>query len=94
MKLWQWALLMFELCLFAIILVLPQVDLPDFTFHGSTAPIVAKSRVSPGPPPSVTPPPLQSPLSQPSRETKLQRTKFALPLIPRALLLLFCALLC
>jgi len=34
MKRWQWTLLIFELVLIALILVLPQVDLPDFTFHG------------------------------------------------------------
>jgi hypothetical protein len=46
MKLWRWTLLLFELFLFALILVLPDVDLPDFCFHGGTAPIVAKARVS------------------------------------------------
>ena len=34
MKRWQIAILIFELALFAAILVLPQVALPDFTFHG------------------------------------------------------------
>jgi len=43
---WRWALLIFELILFALILVLPQVDLPDFTFHGGTAPVAAKARLS------------------------------------------------
>ena len=46
MKRWQWALLIFELALFALILVLPQVALPEFTFHGGTAPIAAKARLS------------------------------------------------
>lgn len=46
MKRWQWALLIFELALFAIILILPQVDLPDFTFHNGTAPVAAHARVS------------------------------------------------
>ena len=46
MNRWKWALLIFELALFAIILILPQVDLPDFTFHGGTAPIAIKSRAS------------------------------------------------
>jgi hypothetical protein len=45
MKRWQWTLLIFELALFALILVLPQVDLPDFTFHNGTAPVAAHSRV-------------------------------------------------
>ncbi len=43
---WRWALLIFELFLIALILVLPQVDLPDYTFHGGTAPIAAKARLS------------------------------------------------
>ena len=46
MKFWRWTLLIFELLLFAIILVLPQVDLPDFTFHSGTAPVVAKLSLS------------------------------------------------
>lgn len=49
MNRWRWTLLIFELFLFALILILPQVDLPDFTFHGGTAPVVAKARISPIP---------------------------------------------
>jgi ABC-type sulfate transport system permease subunit len=45
MKRWQLALLIFELALFAAILVLPQVALPDFTFHNGTAPVAAHARV-------------------------------------------------
>jgi len=45
MKHWQLILLIFELVLFAAILVLPQVALPDFTFHGGTAPVAAHSRI-------------------------------------------------
>ena len=45
MKRWQLAVLIFELALFAAILVLPQVALPDFTFHGGTAPVAAHSRI-------------------------------------------------
>lgn len=46
MKRWKWVLLIFELALFVLILVLPQVELPDFAFHRGTAPIAAKARVS------------------------------------------------
>ena len=53
MKQWKWFLLIFELALFAVILILPQVDLPDFAFHGGTAPISAKARASVRP--TVTP---------------------------------------
>lgn len=45
MKRWQLAVLIFELVLFAAILVLPQVALPAFAFHSGTAPVVAHSRV-------------------------------------------------
>lgn len=45
MKRWQLVILIFELVLFAAILVLPQVALPDFTFQGGTAPVAAHSRV-------------------------------------------------
>jgi hypothetical protein len=37
-------LLLFELVLFAVILILPQVDLPDFTFHKGTAPVAAHTQ--------------------------------------------------
>jgi hypothetical protein len=46
LKRWQWMLLLFELVLFAIILILPQVDLPDFTAHNRSAPVAAHARVS------------------------------------------------
>ncbi len=45
MKRWQLSILIFELALFAAILVLPQVALPDFTFHDGTAPVAAHSRL-------------------------------------------------
>jgi hypothetical protein len=46
MKRWRWALLIFELALFATILVLPQVDLPDFEFHGGSSPVATRARNS------------------------------------------------
>ena len=39
MKHWRFSLLIFELALFAVILILPQVDLPDFTFRAGSAPV-------------------------------------------------------
>lgn len=44
LKRWQWMLLLFELVLFAVILILPQVDLPDFTFHKGTAPVAVHAQ--------------------------------------------------
>ncbi|HEY1262287.1 MAG TPA: hypothetical protein VGF06_02120 [Terriglobales bacterium] len=46
MSRWKWALLIFELALFAIILVLPQVALPDFAFHRGTGPVAAKANLA------------------------------------------------
>src|SRR5467141_2739199 len=43
---WRLVVLILELALFAIILILPQVDLPDFTFCGGTAPVAARARLS------------------------------------------------
>lgn len=37
MKRWRLAILIFEISLFAFILVLPQVALPDFTAQGRTS---------------------------------------------------------
>jgi hypothetical protein len=45
MKRWQLSILIFELALFAAILVLPQVALPDFTLHDGMAPLTAHSRL-------------------------------------------------
>ena len=94
MKRWRWALLIFELCLFALILVLPQVDLPDFTFHGGTAPVTAKSRLS-------APPILLShsiSVKQPTlvqlREAARESEHPAPSPSSRSLLLLCCTLVC
>jgi len=45
MSRWQFSVLIVELILMAAILVLPQVALPDFTFHEGTAPVAAHARV-------------------------------------------------
>lgn len=66
MSRWRWVLLIFELFLFALILVLPQVDLPDFTVHGRTAPVFAKARVLPTPNLNVATTRLRSHLLQPA----------------------------
>lgn len=49
MKSWRWALLLFELFVFALILVLPQVDLPDTAFRDGNSPVVAKLQVTAAP---------------------------------------------
>jgi hypothetical protein len=46
---WRLVGLILELALFAIIPILPQVDLPDFTFCGGTAPIILHSRLCSSP---------------------------------------------
>jgi hypothetical protein len=55
MSRWKWILLIFELVLFMVILVLPQVDLPDFAFQCGTAPAALKARSVPTPNQAATP---------------------------------------
>jgi len=94
MKGWRWGILISELLLFALILVLPQVDLPDFAFHRGTAPIVARSRVS-APPvlTAVKVPTTSRPTIQFGHGDK-QRFRLTNHVIPRSLLSLLCTLLC
>jgi hypothetical protein len=59
MKRWQLFILSFELALFAAILVLPQVALPDLAFHEGTAPVAAHARLcdsAPGTAITIAPP--------------------------------------
>src|ERR1700757_2272272 len=92
MKGWRWGILLFELFLLALILVLPQVDLPDFAFHRGTAPILARSRVS-APPVlnAVTVPTQSQPMTQFGNGEE-QRLGFVSHAIPRSLLSLLCTL--
>jgi hypothetical protein len=94
MKGWRWGILLFEFFLFALILVLPQVDLPDFTFHGGTAPIVAKARVSS--PPLLTAVTVTT-MSRPTihfSQGDTQRFGLADHATPQSLLTLLCTFLC
>jgi hypothetical protein len=94
MKRWRSGILLFELFLFVLILVLPQVELPDFAFHSGTAPIIARSRVS-APPvlTAVTVPTQARPIKQFGNGTE-QRLRLATHATPRSLLALLCTLLC
>ena len=94
MRWWRWALLLFELFLFALILVLPQVDLPDFAFHGGTAPVVAKSKLSSAPVLSSGAATVQARLPQHVHEIRRQPIGPAVRLKPSSLLSLLCTLLC
>jgi hypothetical protein len=94
MKGWRWSVLIFELYLFALILVLPQVDLPDFTFHGGTAPLVAKARLSSPPVLCSVTISAESRLSQHVLEISSQPIRSAVRVKPDTLLSLLCTLLC
>jgi hypothetical protein len=94
MKWWRWILLGFELFLFALILVLPQVDLPDFTFHGGTAPVVAKAKVCSPPVLSSIATPGHTRLPQPFVESGNEPVRQATLLKPHTLLSLLCTLVC
>ena len=94
MKRWRWGILLFELFLFVLILVLPQVDLPEFALRGGTAPIVARSRVSAPPVLTAVTAPTQS---QPTTEfgnREEKRLVLVIHATPRSLLSLLCTLLC
>jgi hypothetical protein len=95
MKRWKWVLLVFELALFALILILPQVELPEFTFHGGTAPIATKARL--------TSPPVRSAivvvsvgwsLPTQTREARMERSVVPTPTASQSRLSLLCTLLC
>ena len=92
-KRWQWVLLLFELFLFAIILVLPQVDLPDFTFHGGTAPVVAKMRVSPVSPRTLVLP-IRNPIPPPQQGEIIDVAEVMVPSHSHSRLSLLCRLIC
>ena len=94
MRLWRGALLIFELFLFALILVLPQVDLPDFTFHRGSASVVAKSKLSSAPVLAIV---IITAWSRPPRhirEIQTQNVCSAVHRTPHSLLSLLCTLLC
>ena len=93
MKPWRWVLLVFELFLFVLILVLPQVDLPDFAFQRGSAPVVAKSKLSSASAVVIVTAPVQPLSPQGIAEVKNQHIG---PMVRPAhsLLSLFCTLLC
>jgi hypothetical protein len=94
MKGWRFALLVFVLFLFGLILVLPQVDLPDFTFHRGSAPLAAKAQVSSPPVLSAVAAPRRFPSPQAIAEVPERYINAVVHSAPRALLYLLCSLLC
>ena len=94
MKRWHWALLIFELLLFVVILALPQVDLPDFAFHRGNAPIVARARISSPPILSAVTGPIQTRAEQHCESAKAERLKPTVHSDSHSLLSLFCSYLC
>jgi hypothetical protein len=95
MKRWKWVILIFELVLCSLILVLPQVDLPDFAFHGGTAPVTARARLNSTPAASsgIL---LARRVSLPGPAVEAQIESHVVPVLPVAesRLSLFCTLLC
>ncbi len=94
MKLWRWCLLLFELFLFALILVLPDVDLPDFCFQRGSAPIVAKAHFSATP---VFAPVIHAVQPEAPRHIRDEQSRNVQPLArstPHSLLSLLCTWLC
>jgi hypothetical protein len=94
MKRWRWVVLIFELLLFAVVLVLPQVDLPDFAFHRDSAPIVVKSKVSSAPVLANIAIPLQAEPPQAIGSVREQQIESLSASAIHSLLSLLCTLLC
>ena len=94
MSRWKWVLLIFELVLFAVILILPQVDLPDFTFHSGTAPVVVKTRISTPPVRIVVSAPVRVGFPVAVTETSLDSLTIAPATHAEEPFRLSCALLC
>lgn len=92
MSRWKWALLIFELALFATILILPQVDLPDVTFHRGTSPVAAKSSVLIAPTPTALA--VALPLPIPRDEARVEMHSLADPVDSSSRLSLLCTLIC
>ena len=94
MERWRRILLIFELFLFALLLVLPQVDLPDFTLNRSTAPIVAKGGRSFAAILNIATITMHAPILHITGETREQPTHPAARTGTHSILYLFCILLC
>src|SRR5947209_6152090 len=94
MKPWRWALLIIELFLVALILVLPQVDLPDFTFHRGSAPVIVKARLSSGPILAMVATPVQPLTAQYVGEVKSSSARRLFGSASHSLLSLLCTFLC
>lgn len=93
MSRWRWILLIFELVLFAAILVLPQVDLPDFAFQCGTAPVAVKAR-SVSAPQQTTTPVVAANVLPVFFESKPEKVSSVVPSRSESRLSLICVLLC
>jgi len=92
---WSWAVLVFELLLITIILILPQVDIPDTAFHCGTAPVLAKARLTSQPPPQTQAGPdlrpvLQSKVNRVFSPRTSVKSSFNGPALPILLSTLLC----
>jgi hypothetical protein len=93
-KWWRWIVLIFELFLFVLILVLPQVDLPDLAFHRGSAPVVAKSRITSPPILALVAVPNDAERHQSFDGTYLRHVRSPFHARSHSLLSLLCTLLC
>jgi hypothetical protein len=94
MKRWQWVLLIFELVLIAVILILPQVNLPDSAFHRGTAPTTLKSSLTPAPIFSAVSAPIQLWLLDDRAETRVEIAADIVPAHSDSRLSMLCMLIC
>jgi hypothetical protein len=94
MKRWQLSILIFELALFAAILVLPQVALPVVAFPEGTAPVAAHARVcDPAPGTAITIAPQILP-AEPMVQVRAETPDVSAPPAVHSRLSRLCVLIC
>lgn len=94
MSRWKWALLIFELALFALILALPQVDLPQIAFHSGSAPVTVKAKALQAPHVPVIAVVAVPRVPNFFRKHPVDKLATAVPTHAKAQLALVCVLLC
>lgn len=91
---WGWVLLIFELFLFVVILIHPDVDLPDTAFRDGNSPVLAKVQVTTPPVMAVSITPISTGLPHHIEAAVQKNPHSSERTSPATLRFLLCTLLC
>ena len=91
---WKWVLLIFELILFTVILIHPDVDLPETGFRDGNSPVLAKLQVTTAPVMPATIPRISAGSPRPTYTAVLRDLPSREWTSPTTLRSLLCMLLC